>query len=76
MQKNYAVLIFSRNSERFIPYAYGELIRYTGKIEAFMAAQKARKTVFLTIVSAEGLKKTGYASRVNQVVTLDDLLSY
>jgi len=48
----------------------------SGKIEAFMAAQKARKTVFLTIVSAEGLKKTGYASRVNQVVTLDDLFSY
>ena len=47
----------------------------SGKIEAFMAAQKARKTVFLTIVSAEGLKKKGYASRVNQVVTLDDLFS-
>ena len=30
-RKNYAVLMFSRNPERFIPYAYVELIRYTGK---------------------------------------------
>lgn len=36
--KNYAVLMFSRNPERFIPYAYVELIRYTGKGESVMAS--------------------------------------
>lgn len=33
-----AVLLFSRNPERFIPYAYVELIRYTGKGESVMAS--------------------------------------
>ena len=43
------------------------------KIDRYLASAKKKKTVFLTILSAEGMAKTGYASRVNKVLTLDAL---
>ena len=43
------------------------------KIGRYVEGAKKKKTVFLTILSAEGVAKTGYASRVNKVLTLDAL---
>ena len=42
-------------------------------ISKAVAFSRKKKTVFLTILSAEGMAKTGYASRVNKVLTLDAL---
>ena len=43
------------------------------KINRYAAYAKKKKTIFLTLLSAEGLSKSGYASRVNKVLTLDAL---
>jgi len=43
------------------------------KISRYVASAKKKKTVFLTVLSAEGVAKTGYASRVNKVLMLDAL---
>lgn len=43
------------------------------KIQRFFPPKGKKKTVFLTIISAEGIARSGYSSKVNNVITLDDL---
>ena len=52
-----------------------ELESLENKIDCLRNFLARKKTIFLTVISAQGIKMGGYASRVNQVVTLDDLFN-
>jgi len=56
------------------PTFWQDNIHSQTKIESFVTQTKTKKNPYLTLVTAYGLKSNQYSGKVQNVVTMDDLI--
>lgn len=74
MVKNFALLMFSRNPEKFIPYAYVELIHKSASGESVMSSKEFRGPIWKQLKNAMDEIKNTYLKSLTLRVK-DDLRS-